>query len=63
MNWPSCVTLRDEEQDYFDNMPESLQAGEKGEKAEAAINAMENVVGLLEDFAGIDADELDTAAA
>lgn len=55
--------LRDEEQDYFDNMPEGLQGGEKGEKAQAAIDAMENVVGLLEDFAGIDADELDTAAA
>ena len=31
--------------------------------AEAAINAMENVAGLLEDFAGMDADELDTATA
>lgn len=55
--------LRDEEQDYFDNMPEGLQGGEKGEKAQAAIDAMENVTGLLEDFAGIDADELDTAVA
>lgn len=54
--------LRDEEQEYFDNMPEGLQGAEKGEKAQAAIDAMENVVGLLEDFAGIDADELDTAA-
>lgn len=55
--------LRDEEQEYFDNMPEGLQGGDKGEKAQAAIDAMENVTGLLEDFAGIDADELDTAAA
>lgn len=55
--------LRDEEQDYFDNMPENLQAGDRGQKAEAAINAMENVAGLLEDFAGMDADELDTATA
>lgn len=55
--------LRDEEQDYFDNMPENLQAGDRGEKAEAAINAMETVVGQLEDFASIDADELDAAAA
>ncbi|KGG87699.1 hypothetical protein P245_19805 [Comamonas thiooxydans] len=54
--------LRDEEQNYFDNMPEGLQGGVKGEKAQAAIDAMENVVGLLEDFAGIDSDELDTAA-
>lgn len=55
--------LRDEEQDYFGNMPENLQGGEKGEKVQAAINAMKNVTGKLEDFAGIDADELDTAAA
>lgn len=26
-------TLRDEEQDYYDNMPESFQGGEKGDKA------------------------------
>ena len=25
-------TLRDEEQDYYDNMPESFQNGEKGDR-------------------------------
>ncbi len=55
--------LRNEEQDYFDNMPESLQGGDKGQKAEEAISAMEIVVGKLEEFAEIDADELDRAAA
>lgn len=42
--------LRDEEQDYFDNMPESLQGSEKGEIAEAAITAMEDALSTLEDF-------------
>lgn len=32
--------LRDEEQDYYDNMPESLQGGDKGSTAEAAIEAL-----------------------
>ena len=33
--------IRDEEQDYFDNMPEGFQMGEKGELAEAAANELE----------------------
>lgn len=55
------ATLRDEEQEYYDNMPEGLQSGEKGEKAQTAIDALENVIGWIEDFSGADADELDTA--
>lgn len=35
-------TVHDEEQDYKDNMPESLQGGEKGQKADAAIEALES---------------------
>ena len=42
--------LKDEEQDYFDNMPESLQGGEKGDAAQTALDAMEAV-----------ADHVDTA--
>lgn len=34
--------IKDEEQDYLDNMPESLQSGEKGEAAESAVSALEN---------------------
>lgn len=30
-----------EEQEYYDNMPEGIQNGEKGEKAQAAVSAME----------------------
>lgn len=59
----ALAELRDEEQGYLDNMPESLQESEKGQKAQEAIDAMENVVGQLEEFATIDADELDTASA
>ncbi len=32
--------VRDEEQDTYDNMPESFQNGDKGEKAQTAIDAM-----------------------
>lgn len=32
---------KDEEQEYYDNMPESFQNGERGEKAESAISALE----------------------
>jgi hypothetical protein len=50
--------VRDEEQEYYDNMPESLQGGEKGENSQAAIDAMENVLSELEnvesaDFSGL----------
>ena len=34
-------SLRDEEQDTFDNLPESLQGGERGEKMESAIDALD----------------------
>jgi hypothetical protein len=36
-----------EEQDYFDNMPESLQSGEKGIKAEDAAYALQEATDLL----------------
>lgn len=33
-------TLKDEEQDYLDNMPENMQQGEKGSQAETAVEAL-----------------------
>ena len=42
-------TCRDEEQDYFDNMPEPFQDGQKGEDAQTAIDALEEAVSLIED--------------
>ena len=56
--------VRDEEQDYLNNMPESLQNGEKGEKAQAAIDAMEEAINYLDDMTGSGAaDKLEEAAA
>lgn len=40
--------VKDEEQEYYDNMPESLQSGEKGDKASTAISEMEEVLNNLE---------------
>lgn len=42
--------IRDEEQEYLDNMPESLQSGERGENAQAAIDALEEALYPLEEF-------------
>jgi flagellar biosynthesis chaperone FliJ len=41
-------TLRDEEQDYFDNKPENMQSGDKGSAAESAISEMEDAISNLE---------------
>lgn len=42
-------TARDDEQDYYDNMPESFQGGDKGEKAQAAIDGLESAIGGLDE--------------
>lgn len=44
--------LRDEEQEYFDNMPESLQGGDRGSDAEQAIGSMETALESLEEAIG-----------
>lgn len=41
--------IRDEEQEYFDNMPESIQAGEKGERASDALGIFETSISNLEE--------------
>jgi hypothetical protein len=41
-------TTRDEEQDYYDAMPESFQNGDKGEKAQSAIDALDEAINELE---------------
>ena len=46
--------IRDEEQDYFDNMPESLQGGEKGENAQTEIDAMEEAINALEEIDSVE---------
>lgn len=46
--------LRDEEQDYHDNMPESLQSGGKGQQAEEAIYEMDSaILGIEEAISSI----------
>jgi len=55
--------IRDAEQDYRDNMPEALGDGEKGEKADAAIDALQQVIDDLDSLIDADFDsQLDTAA-
>lgn len=41
-------SARDEEQEYHDNLPENMQQGEKGEKAEAAVTELEAAVDKLD---------------
>jgi hypothetical protein len=44
--------VRDAEQEAFDNLPESLQQGERGQAMEEAIGNLENTISSLEDAAG-----------
>lgn len=48
----SCVSdlemLRDEEQEYYDNMPEGIQSGERGETAEQAVQNMDEAIEALQ---------------
>lgn len=50
--------LKGEEQDYFDNMPESLQGGEKGEASQTALDAMQEAYDALDQAA----DSVDAAS-
>jgi hypothetical protein len=42
-------TIASEERDSYDNMPESLQQGERGQASEAAADKMDEAVSSLED--------------
>lgn len=52
-------SLRNEEQEYLDNMPEGLAAGETGEAAQAAIDALETAQSATEDTLTSIAEALD----
>lgn len=41
--------VKDEEQEKYDNMPESFQSGEKGEKVESGITYLDEVSGNLDE--------------
>lgn len=43
----SLESLRDEEQEALDAMPESLQQGERGEKMSAIIDALDEAISGL----------------
>ena len=40
-------SVRDDEQNAFDQMPESLQGSERGQKAENAVSYLEDAIGSL----------------
>lgn len=37
-------SIRDEEQEKYDNMPEGLQSGEKGEAMQSAVDALTSAI-------------------
>lgn len=41
-------TLKEEEQEVFDNMPESFQQGERGEKVQSAIDNLEEATSAID---------------
>lgn len=47
--WDELETIQGEEQDYFDNMPESIQSGERGDAAQEAAEALESAHGCVHD--------------
>lgn len=58
-------TIRDEEQEYFDNMPESLQGGDKGQAAEEAVSHLDTALEAIQEVvsqAEAASDALDSAA-
>lgn len=43
-------TVAQEERDYHDNMPENMQSGENGERADQAASDLEEVQSALEEL-------------
>ncbi|UUV43250.1 hypothetical protein RCCWILLIS_78 [Rhodobacter phage RcCWillis] len=41
-------SVRDEEQEAFDNMPESLQSSDRGQASEAALEALQEAYDAIE---------------
>lgn len=41
--------IKSEEEDALENMPEGLKEGDKGEKAQAAIDALDEAMGYCDD--------------
>ena len=43
-------SVRDDEQSAFNEMPESLQGGERGQKCEDAVSYLEDAINSLEEI-------------
>jgi hypothetical protein len=50
--------LKDECQEWYDNLPENFQNGDKGSTLQEAVNALENIESNL-DSAGSDCDSVE----
>lgn len=48
----TCEELRDELQSWLDNMPENLQSSSKADQLQEAIDALDEVIGRLDDAEG-----------
>lgn len=46
----AATNVLDEEQEAFDNLPESLQDGDKGMDMQTAIDNLENAISLIDDI-------------
>ena len=44
--------MKDEEENAYDNMPESFQEGEKGERSQSAMDSMESAIDSVDEMAG-----------
>ena len=42
-------SIMEDEQDYFDNMPENLQGSSRGEIAEEAIDLLNDIIDKIDD--------------
>ena len=45
------VVIAEEERDYYDNMPENMQSGEKGERADEVASSLEEIESTMDDTA------------
>jgi hypothetical protein len=48
--YEAIETVKDEEQEYYDNMPEGLQGSDKGYAAEEAINNLDEAYSMIDDI-------------
>ena len=47
-------SIKDDEQDYYDNIPENLQSSQRAEDSEAAIENLDEALDMLNDVYNMD---------